>query len=151
MNIPEKDDWPFLDELTRERESLQREMFQSVPLFQLVGISLQRIDRDYLKASLAFRQDLARPGGILHGGIISTLVDVVAGQAIYTTLKPGYDLATVHLDTKYFEPVAEGQIFAEGRVARKGKNLAHSEATVADERGRIIARGWCVFALKRTR
>jgi len=56
-------------------------------------------------------------------------------------------VVTVHLDTKYFAPVTGGQVFADARVVRKGKRIAHGEAVVRDETGTPVAQGWGVFAV----
>jgi len=56
-------------------------------------------------------------------------------------------VVTVHLDTKYLAPVTGEQVFADARVVRKGKRIAHGEAVVRDEAGTLVAQGWGVFAV----
>jgi uncharacterized protein (TIGR00369 family) len=143
------ENWPFLGEFTAERAALQQNMLSKLPLFQTIGLRLERLAKDYTKVSIAPRPDLAQPRGILHGGILATLVDTAAGQAVFTTLKLDHDVVTVHLDTKYFKPVRNERIFAEGQVVRKGRNLAHTDVSVITESGALVARGWCVLKLTR--
>jgi uncharacterized protein (TIGR00369 family) len=68
--------------------------------------------------------DLVRPKGMFQGGMLATLVDTVAGQALRTTLKDDHDAVTIHPDTKCFRPISEERVFAEGVVVRKGRSLA---------------------------
>jgi len=84
---------------------------------------------------------------MLQEGILATLVDTAARQALRTTLKSDHDAVAIHLDTKYFRPVYGDRLFAEGSVVRKGRNLAHIEVAVVNGEGTLVARGWCVFKL----
>ena len=81
--------------------------------------------------------------------MLAALVDVAAGQALRTTLRSDYHAVTVHLDAKYFLPIATGRAFAEGPVVRKGRTLAHIDVAVLNEKGALVARGWCVLKLLR--
>jgi acyl-CoA thioesterase len=150
MSVHEYDEtWPFLDDFTSGRAKLQQEMLAGLPLFQTIGLALDKLAKDYSKVSIAPRPDLAQPRGFLHGGILATLVDAAAAHSVLTTLKPDHDVVTVHLDTKYFRPVRDERIFAEAAVVRKGRNLAHADVSVVNARGDLIAKGWCVLKLSR--
>src|SRR5215510_9405853 len=108
MSVREYDEtWPFLDKFTSERALLLQEILAGLPLFRTIGLTLDKLSKDYTRISIAPRPDLAQPRGILHGGIVATLVDTAAAHSVLTTLKLDHDLVTVHLDTKYFRPVRE--------------------------------------------
>src|SRR5437762_13579750 len=88
MSVRENDEtWPFLENFTPERAALQQEMLAGLPLFQQIGLTLDKLAKDYTKVSIAPRPDLAQSRGMLHGGIMATLVDTAAAQAVLTTLK----------------------------------------------------------------
>jgi uncharacterized protein (TIGR00369 family) len=146
-----EESWPFRDASSSDRQARLRLLIHSLPVFQHLGVRVEKLDQDYAKLSIAFRPELAGPRGTLHGGLLSTLVDTAAACAINTALKDDSDQVTVSLDTKFFHPVARGMIFAEAIVARKGRTLAHIDVTVTDESGEVVARGWCVFAVVRRR
>ena len=59
--------------------------------------------------------------------------DPAIAQALLTTIRPGFSVVTVRLDTNYFGAVRGGRIVASARVVRKGKRIAHGEAVVTDE------------------
>jgi uncharacterized protein (TIGR00369 family) len=145
-----QESWPF-ESTNGDRQASLRVLIHSLPVFRLLGVRVEELDQDYAKLSLAFRPELAGPRDALHGGLLSTLVDTAAACAINTTLKDGSDQVTVSLDTKFFQPVVSGVIFAEAMVVRKGRNFAHIDVTVTGESGEVVARGWCVFAVVRRR
>ena len=140
--------WPYLEEFTPAHAADQQDKLGRFPPFQSIGLRLEKLAKDYTRVSIT-PTDLARPSGMLQGGILATLVDTAARQALRTTLKLDHDAVTVHLDTKYFRPVHEKRVFAEGSVVRKGRNLAHIDVSVMNEGGTLLARGWCVFKLTR--
>src|SRR5262245_30471619 len=140
-------DWPFLAEMPPDRAELQRQFVESDPFLRLLGLRFGDARPDAVTLSVAYRADLTQPTGILHGGIHSILIDTAIAQALLTTIRPGFSVVTVRLDTNYFAPVRSGQIVASARVVRKGKRIAHGEAVVTDEDDGMVAQGWGVFAV----
>lgn len=140
-------DWPFLDEPPTGRADEQRRLVDGDPFFRLLGVRLEDVGPERATLALAFRPDLVQPTGILHGGLHGILIDSAIAQALLTTIRPGFSVVTVHLDTKYFAPVTGGRVVADATVVRKGKRIAHGEAVVRDEAGTAVARGWGVFAV----
>src|SRR5262249_54904804 len=140
-------DWPFLAEMPPGRAELQRQLVDGDPFLRLLGLSFDEARCDAATLSVAYRADLTQPTGILHGGLHAILIDTAIAQALLTTIRPGFSVVTVRLDTNYFSPVRSGRIAASARVVRKGKRIAHGEAVVIDEHETMIARGWGVFAV----
>jgi uncharacterized protein (TIGR00369 family) len=124
-----------------------RQLVEGDPFFRLLGVRLHEAGPDTATLALAFRADLVQPTGILHGGLHGILIDSAIAQALLTTIRPGFTVVTVHLDTKYFAPVRAGELLATATVVRKGRRIAHGEATVRDEDATVVARGWGVFAV----
>jgi acyl-CoA thioesterase len=140
-------DWPFLGGMPPGRDELQRQVVDGDPFLRLLGLSFDEARSDAATLSVAYRDDLTQPTGILHGGLQAILIDTAIAQALLTTIRPGFSVVTVRLDTNYFAPVRSGRIVAGARVVRKGKRIAHGEACVTDERDELVARGWGVFAV----
>src|SRR5262249_36029921 len=140
-------DWPYLVEMPPDRGELQRRIVEGDPFLQLLGLSFGEAPSGPAAPSAASRPDLAQPTGILHGGLHSVLIDPAIAQALLTTIRPGFSVVTVRLDTNYFAPVRSGRIVASARVFQKGKRIAHGEAVVIDEHDAIVAQGWGVFAV----
>lgn len=141
------DSWPFYAEVPPGRIELQRQLVESDPFFRLLGVRFHDAGPDTATLALTFRADLVQPTGILHGGLHGILIDSAIAQALLTRIRPAFSVVTVHLDTKYFAPVRSGEVFATATVVRQGKRIAHGEATVQDDAGTLIARGWGVFAV----
>ena len=142
---------PFLDAMPPERVEIQRQLVDGDPFFRLLGLRFGTATADTATLRLAFRPDLAQPTGILHGGLHTILIDSAIAQALLTTIRPGFSVVTVHIETSYFAPIREGEITVTATVVRKGARLAHGDAVVNDARGTVVARGSGVFAVTTVR
>ncbi len=70
--------------------------------------------------------------GALQGGLIATLVDVVAGRAAVEALPAGYGAATSDMNLHYLSGVTVGPARAEARVLRAGKRMIVVQVDVYD-------------------
>ncbi|TYB31718.1 MAG: PaaI family thioesterase [Candidatus Mcinerneyibacterium aminivorans] len=66
--------------------------------------------------------------GIVHGGILATLLDEVMAKAC---IAAGYEAVTTNIETKFKKQVeVNEQIYLEGKVVKKRKKLLYTEATI---------------------
>ena len=81
------------------------------------------------------------PLGMLHGGVVCTLADTVAGCAVQTTLAAGVGYTSIDITVNYLRPatLASGTLLATGRVIKPGRRVALAAAEVHDEAGRLLA------------
>jgi uncharacterized protein (TIGR00369 family) len=143
--------WPYVERLTPDHAADQQERLGRMNLFHCIGLRLEKLATDYSRLSITPGVELVRNRSTLQGGVLATLVDAAASEALRTTLKTDHNAVTIHLDTKYFQPLHQERVWAEGTVVRKGCDLAHVCVTVVDEAGALVARGWCVQKITRSR
>ena len=97
------------------------------------------------------RPDLANPIGLMHGGIIDSLIDTGLAYAlllredIQDALHAGRSLVTVDLRVKYLRPVSAGAVTCESRIIRMGRQIIHMEAVVTNDDGKEVARGDAIY------
>jgi uncharacterized protein (TIGR00369 family) len=76
---------------------------------------------------------------ILHGGIISALLDEVMIKAV---IARGILVVTAGIQVKFIKPVKIGEkLFLEGRVTGEQKKIFTAEGTVRNSKGEIVAAG----------
>jgi uncharacterized protein (TIGR00369 family) len=83
--------------------------------------------------------------GYTHGGVLATLVDVVADYALAVHL--GGPAPTVDLRVDYHKAALQGDLTVTGRVVRRGGTFACSEALVYDKDGELVASGRGTYAI----
>jgi uncharacterized protein (TIGR00369 family) len=93
------------------------------------------------------------PLGVVHGGILSTLLDSAMGCAVHTTLEAGETYTTLELDVKFVRPVLAGQglVTAEATVIHAGRRTATAEGRVVDANGRLYAHATTTCLIDRSR
>lgn len=81
------------------------------------------------------------PIGVVHGGLVCTLLDSVVGCAVHSTLPAGTGYTSLEIKVSYLRPVraGEGDLVATGRVTKPGRRAAFSEGEVRDDAGRLVA------------
>lgn len=92
----------------------------------------------------------ANMGGVIHGGVFASLLDVALGASVVTTLEEGEWCATQSLTTDFLRPGRPGErLVATGRVDRRGKLAAFPSGEVRGESGEVLARATGVWAIRR--
>jgi len=123
----------FVDEVRRQ---VNASPFVSHLPMRLVDFSAggARIELDVARCHL-------QPFGLVHGGVLATLIDTATFWAAFAHAPDGAGMVNVDLMLTYLETVAEGLLVAEGRLVRAGRTLSYAEASVHSGDGRLLVRG----------
>lgn len=110
-------------------------------LAQLLDIRCPEVEDGRIVFTARSRPSFANPLGVLHGGIAATLLDSAMGCAVHTTLPAGMAYTSLDISVRYIRAgaVDGGELRAEGRVVHRGRKIRTAEATLTDERGRVLA------------
>lgn len=88
---------------------------------------------------------------VVHGGVISGLVDSAAGTAVRTMRTPEEVAerphATVDLHVNYLAGASGRELIARGRILKAGRTALFVDVEVSDDRGRLVARGSVTFVI----
>ena len=81
------------------------------------------------------------PIGVVHGGLVCTLLDSVTACAVHSTLEKGLGYTSLDISVSYLRPVTadSGLHTARGWVTRAGRRAAFSEGEVRTEDGKVVA------------
>jgi len=82
---------------------------------------------------------------VMHGGVIAALADTAGAIAAYTVVPRGSEVVTIELKINYLLPVAGGQLRAEGKVLRAGRNFIVVECDVTRHDGALAAKALMTF------
>ncbi|WP_319406796.1 PaaI family thioesterase [uncultured Desulfosarcina sp.] len=104
-------------------------------------MQLKVIAFDHAVVSLKTDTCHLQPYGIVHGGVLATLIDTATFWASFLRLPDDDGLVNIDLKLNYLKPVAEGTLTATGRCIRSGRSLSYAEAGVTDADGKLVAHG----------
>jgi uncharacterized protein (TIGR00369 family) len=88
--------------------------------------------------------------GIVHGGLMATLLDSALGCAVNSLLPAGRIFTTLEVKVNYTRPIRQdaGPLRCEARVVHAGRRTATAEGRVVDRAGKLYAHGsgtWMLF------
>jgi uncharacterized protein (TIGR00369 family) len=111
------------------------------PIAMLFGMSLARVERGLAQFECVPDESAYNPIGVVHGGLVCTLADSVAGCAVHTTLDAGVGYTSIDITVNYLRPVTvgSGTLVAVGRVTKPGRRVALAAAEIHDGAGRLVA------------
>ena len=118
------------------------------PFAELVGFTLRigRRGSGTSAAALGVRPGLLNPNGVVHGGALFTMADTAMGAALYTTLAPGENCATIEIKIHFLQPVTKGTIRCRTRLVHRGSRIAVLESHLSV--GRLqVAQALGTFAI----
>ncbi|CAM3571162.1 PaaI family thioesterase [Halomonas lysinitropha] len=115
-----------------------------IPHTRELGLEVLEVAPALTTMRLPWRDDLLgdTTRGLVHGGVLTMLLDTVCGSAVLPALPAPEVCPTLDLRVDHFRPGVAGQaIFAEARVIRITESVVFTEGTLWQETGRPLARG----------
>ncbi len=82
-----------------------------------------------------------QPFGIVHGGVLATLIDTATFWAVFMRIPEDAGLVNVDLKLNYLKSVDCRIITAKGLTIRGGKSISYAEARVFNENDELLAHG----------
>lgn len=125
------------------------EAYPSVPFQKLLGIEIISVSTDEVTIKIPFRNELIGGGSALHGGVISSLLDLTGAMAAWSGHDPsrGMKASTVSLTINFLSAAIEKDIFATGTVRRRGRELIFCDVNIKDNDGKDIACGSMIYRI----
>jgi uncharacterized protein (TIGR00369 family) len=77
--------------------------------------------------------------GVVHGGVIASLLDTALGAAVISAIPKEWWCATTSLSIQFVQGRGDGVLTASGRVLRRGRRVAFAAGEVRDDGGRLMA------------
>jgi len=111
------------------------------PIAMLMQMDIVDLAQGRVEFSCLVDESVYNPIGVVHGGLMCTLLDTVAGCAVHTTLPQGLAYTSIELKVSYLRPVqlTSGPLTAIGTVVKPGRRVAFAEGEVRDAAGRTVA------------
>jgi uncharacterized protein (TIGR00369 family) len=134
------------------RTAVHGEPVQSA-FVELIGGRMEEFSEGYVRMSLLIEERHTNPNGVMHGGVVTTLMDEALGAVIASVR--GMDVmaaaphATVDMNVSFLAGPRPGdELVVEGRALKVGRTVAFGEAEARRRGdGRLIAKGRFTFAI----
>ena len=136
--------------------------FTEIPFNKMLGLRLETLDAHLVSLSFNMKKDLIGNFlyGILHGGVISSVLDMAGGMAVMAAAIHKHPDATVpelveiigkcstvDLHISYLRP-GKGELFiAKGWLTKGGKKISFARMELTNQDGSLIATGTGTYLL----
>ncbi|HJU38962.1 MAG TPA: PaaI family thioesterase [Tahibacter sp.] len=111
------------------------------PYPALIGMRIAELAFDRCRIELDLRRDHLQPFGIVHGGVLATLIDTATFWAAFLRIPDDAGLVNVDLKLNYLKAVSHGHLYAVGECLRAGRQISYTVASVYDAAGELVAHG----------
>jgi uncharacterized protein (TIGR00369 family) len=111
------------------------------PVADLLGMRLVHVEPSRATFEFDPGEYMYNPLGMVHGGILTVLLDSAMGCAFHTGLPAGVSYTTLELKVNFVRPVtlASGPMRAEGWVLHAGSRVATTESRLVDRDDKLYA------------
>jgi len=136
--------------------SVINEMFsEKIPFNKLLGLEIELMTPERVKVSFRMRDDLMGhwKRGMVHGGVISSVIDVTGGLAAFMGVQEKMDetleakldrfgrVSTIDLRVDFLRPGLGARFTATSYALRTGSKVAVTRTELNNEKEELIAVG----------
>jgi uncharacterized protein (TIGR00369 family) len=115
----------------------------------LVGTEWLDDDPDHARVRLAMRDELRQPVGLLHGGVMSTLVESICSRATaLAVMGDGMMAMGQSISVSFIRPITEGSAEVHARARHRGRTTWVWDAEVHDDDGKLCALAQMTIAVR---
>jgi uncharacterized protein (TIGR00369 family) len=115
----------------------------------LIGTEWIDDDPEHARVRIPMRDDLRQPVGLLHGGVMSSLIESVCSRATaLAVLDEGLMAMGQSIAVNFLRPITQGHAEVTARARHRGRTTWVWEAEVTDGEGRLCALAQMTIAVR---
>jgi 1,4-dihydroxy-2-naphthoyl-CoA hydrolase len=116
---------------------------------ELIGTEWLSDDPDDARVRLSLRDELRQPFGLMHGGVMSTLVESICSRATFGAVyDDGMAAMGQSIDVSFVRPVTAGGVEVRAKARHRGRTTWLWEAEVLNEEGKLCALARMTIAVR---
>jgi len=107
---------------------------------------LEKAELGSLTFRFKVREEMRNPLGVLHGGVISGIMDDVIGATLLTS-GVYTNFTSINLNVEFIASVKghEPEVLATTKVVKQGRRTSNVECLLTDDSGKLLAKGHSVL------
>ncbi|MDV3129726.1 PaaI family thioesterase [Mycobacterium sp. 21AC1] len=123
-------------EAARHAAEVSEPEFGRYFLIHFLGLSIAYDDDEQTcTVQLPFAEHLCNAGGGVHGGVLSTVLDISMGHACRRYLSAG---STIEMQMRFVRPVRT-DVTCTGRIIHGGRRVVQLESRMYDDSAQLVA------------
>jgi len=115
----------------------------------LIGTEWLSDDPDGARARIPIRDDLRQPVGLMHGGVMSTLIESVCSRATaLAVLDNGMAAMGQSIGVSFIRPITAGHAEVKAQARHRGRTTWVWDAEVLNAEGKLCALAQMTIAIR---
>ncbi|MBW3639853.1 MAG: PaaI family thioesterase [Actinobacteria bacterium] len=110
-------------------------------LDKLLGVEITSATGDEVRATVTVRPELLQPYGLLHGGVLCSVVETVGSVAGAAWFGDRGHVVGTSNHTNFLRAVREGTLTAVATPIHRGRSQQLWSVDIRDEQERLVAKG----------
>ena len=122
--------------------------FITQPFDEFLGFQYERVSASIVRLLLPLQPIHFNSVGVVHGGVISTLVDVAMSNLVATDDDGVQKAVTIDLHTTFLQGATGKTLTAEAEISKQGRTLLYADCKVFDDQLQLVAKATGTFFIK---
>ncbi len=115
----------------------------------LYGLEVIEHSDGLVRGRVAVRDAVRQPGGLLHGGVITSMAEALTSMATWFAVRPtGRSAQGLSNQTSFLRPVVDGHVHAVARARHRGRTTWVWEVEFFDDADRLCALSRMTIAVR---
>jgi uncharacterized protein (TIGR00369 family) len=115
----------------------------------LIGTEWLSDDPEHARARVPVRDDLRQPVGLMHGGVMSALIESVCSRATaLAVLDDGMAAMGQSISVSFIRPITEGHAEVRAQARHRGRTTWVWDAEVLNAEGKLCALAQMTIAVR---
>jgi uncharacterized protein (TIGR00369 family) len=110
-----------------------------VPFAGTLGIEVKSMDRDEVRGTMPWREDLCTSAGVLHGGALMAFADTLGAVCASQNLPEGAFTTTIESKTNFFRAVTSGVVEGTTHPLHVGRRTIVVQTDLLRDDGKLAA------------
>ena len=116
---------------------------------ELIGTEWLSDDPDDARVRLPIRDELRQPFGLMHGGVMSTLIESICSKATAGAVwDAGMAAMGQSIDVSFIRPVTEGAVEVRAQARHRGRTTWLWQCEVLNDEGKVCALSQMTIAVR---
>jgi uncharacterized protein (TIGR00369 family) len=116
---------------------------------ELIGTEWLDDDPDHARVRVELRDELRQPLGLMHGGVMSSLVESICSRATALAVySDGMAAMGQSINVNLLRPVTEGGVEVKAKARHRGRTSWVWDAEVVNDEGKLCALAQMTIAVR---
>ncbi|UJF35919.1 PaaI family thioesterase [Paenibacillus hexagrammi] len=126
-----------MDSLSDQSARLQRMAELAEPTFWgYLGCEFVRLEEEVVEIALEAKSHHLNMIGIVHGGVLSSLLDNAMGVVVMAA-RPQDKVVTTNLNVTFVSPLKEGRLLVTAEIIHQSRKMITAQGRIVDQEGNL--------------